>query len=42
MFETIYDLYEYVVTTLDEIYVPSEDEHFECPGEESWDWDAST
>lgn len=41
-FETIYDLYEYVVTTLDEICVPSEDERFECPGEESWDWDAST
>ncbi|XP_044170058.1 52 kDa repressor of the inhibitor of the protein kinase-like [Acropora millepora] len=42
MFETIYDLYEYVVTTLDEIYVPPEDERFECPGEESWDWDANT
>ena len=28
---------EYVVTTLDEICVPSEDERFECPGEESWD-----
>ena len=41
-FETIYDLYEYVVTTLDEICVPSEDGCFECPGEESWDWDAST
>lgn len=41
-FETIYDLYEYVVTTLDEICVPSEDERFECSGEESWDWDAST
>ena len=41
-FETIYDLYEYVVTTLDEICLPSEDERFECPGEESWDWDAST
>ena len=41
-FGTIYDLYEYVVTTLDEICVPSEDERFECPGEESWDWDAST
>ena len=33
---------EYVVTTLDEICVPSEDERFECPGEESWNWDAST
>ena len=32
-FETIYDLYEYVVTTLDEICVPSEDERFECPGQ---------
>ena len=31
-----------MVTTPDEICVPSEDEHFECPGEESWDWDAST
>ncbi|CAH3161656.1 unnamed protein product, partial [Porites evermanni] len=41
-FETIYDLYEYVVSTLDEICVPSENERFECPGEESWDWDAST
>ena len=41
-FETIYDLYEYVVTTLDEICVPSEDERFECPGEESWNWDATT
>ena len=41
-FEIIYDLYEYVVTTLDEICVPSEDERFQCPGEESWDWDAST
>lgn len=41
-FESIYDLYKYVVTTLDEICVPSEDERFECPGKESWDWDAST
>ena len=41
-FETIYNLYEYVVTTLDEICIPSKDERFECPGEESWDWDAST
>ena len=41
-FETIYDLYEHVVSILDEIWVPSEDERFECPGEESWDWDAST
>ena len=41
-FETIYDLYEYVVPTIDEICVPLEDECFECPGEESWDWDAST
>ena len=41
-FETIYDLYEYVVTTLDEICVPSQDERFECPGEESWNLDAST
>ena len=39
--ETIYDLYEYVVTTPDEICVPWEDERFECPGEESWDWDAN-
>ena len=41
-FETIYDLYEYVVTILDEICDPSEDERFGSPGEESWDWDAST
>ena len=39
--ETIYDLHEYVVTTPDEICVPSEDERFECPGKESWDWDAN-
>ena len=41
-FETIYDLYEYVVTALGEICVPSKDERFECLGEESWDRDAST
>jgi len=40
-FETIYNLHE-LVTTLDELCVLSEDERFECPGEESWDWDAST
>ena len=41
-FETIYDLYEYVVTILDEMCDPSEDERFGSPCEESWDWDAST
>lgn len=41
-FETIYDLYEYIITTLDEICVPSEDERFGCPGEESWQWVSST
>ena len=30
------------LSPLDEICVPSEDERFECSGEESWDWDAST
>ena len=31
-----------MVVTLDEICVPLEDERFECPGEETWDWDGST
>lgn len=41
-FQTIFDLYHYIVMALDEIYDPSDDERFKCPEEDSWAWDANT
>lgn len=41
-FETIHDLYQYIVITLDEICDPSDDDRFKCPEEETWAWDAKT
>ena len=40
-FETIFDLYECVVVTLNEICEPTNDERF-YPNNEEWSWDAET
>ena len=40
-FETIFDLYEYVVITLDEMCGPTNDDRF-YPNNEIWNWDAKT
>ena len=40
-FETIFDLYECIVLTLDEICEPTHDERF-YPNDEAWSWDAKT
>ena len=40
-FETIFDLYEYIVITLNEICEPTNDDRF-YQNNETWDWDAKT
>uniref|UniRef100_UPI00358F763F 52 kDa repressor of the inhibitor of the protein kinase-like n=1 Tax=Myxine glutinosa TaxID=7769 RepID=UPI00358F763F len=40
-FETIFELYEYIVVTLDEICQPTTDERF-YPHNEEWSWDTNT
>ena len=41
-FETIFDLYEYIVITLNEICVPTNDDVRFYPNNEDWSWDAKT
>ena len=41
-FETIFDLYEYIVITLNEICVPTNDDVRFYPNNEEWSWDAKT
>jgi len=40
-FETIFELYEYIVITLNEICCPSDDARF-YPDDRSWNWDTET
>ena len=40
-FETIFDLYEFIVTTLDQICEPTDDDRY-YPNGEIWSWDPKT